>query len=79
MHFTNFDFLDVQHFRMKQFFRSPSLFSVMQSDIEETLKRIQGQKGVVGVIVSNSEGETSNMVDHVFIISDIASNDILDV
>ena len=51
----------------------------MQSDIEETLKRIQGQKGVVGVIVSNSEGETSNMVDHVFIISDIASNDIPDV
>ncbi|KAM3620678.1 uncharacterized protein V6R79_000457 [Siganus canaliculatus] len=31
-------------------------FVVPQAEVEETLKRIQGQKGVQGIIVVNSEG-----------------------
>lgn len=30
---------------------------MLQSEVEETLKRIQSHKGVQGVIVINSEGE----------------------
>ena len=31
------------------------------SEVEETLKRIQAHKGVVGVIVVNSEGEVDEI------------------
>ncbi|KAH1182158.1 hypothetical protein KIL84_009912 [Mauremys mutica] len=36
----------------------PNLFVVcfLQAEVEETLKRIQSQKGVQGIIVVNSEG-----------------------
>lgn len=33
--------------------------AVSQAEVEETLKRIQGQKGVQGIIIVNSEGETT--------------------
>lgn len=32
----------------------------MQSEVEESLKRIQGHKGVIGIIVVNSEGMKIN-------------------
>lgn len=31
--------------------------AVNQAEVEETLKRIQGQKGVQGIIIVNAEGE----------------------
>ena len=34
-----------------------SLTFGFQSEVEETLKRIQGHKGVIGVIVVNQEGK----------------------
>lgn len=30
--------------------------SILQAEVEETLKRIQGQKGVQGIIIANAEG-----------------------
>lgn len=33
-----------------------SLMYILQSEVEETLKRIQAHKGVTGIIVVNSEG-----------------------
>lgn len=41
-----------------------TVVSVPQAEVEETLKRIQGQKGVQGIIVANSEGETTMMSFH---------------
>jgi dynein light chain roadblock-type len=35
----------------------PDIFSSQASEVEETLKRIQSHKGVVGTIVVNSEGK----------------------
>lgn len=32
------------------------IFSFFQAEVEETLKRIQSQKGVQGIIVVNAEG-----------------------
>lgn len=32
---------------------------MFQSEVEETLKRIQSQKGVQGIIIVNSEGEAA--------------------
>ena len=34
---------------------------LFQSDVEETLKRIQSHKGVVGIIIVNSEGKSKTM------------------
>lgn len=31
--------------------------SILQAEVEETLKRIQTQKGVQGIIIVNSEGK----------------------
>ncbi|XP_032230563.1 dynein light chain roadblock-type 2 [Nematostella vectensis] len=36
--------------------RSQNSFTKKKSEVEETLKRIQGHKGVIGVIIVNSEG-----------------------
>lgn len=36
------------------------LLVFLQSEVEETLKRIQGQKGVQGIIIVNSEGEDTH-------------------
>lgn len=33
------------------------VFSTEQSEVEETLKRIQSHPGVVGVVIVNQEGE----------------------
>lgn len=34
-----------------------SLFHLFQSEVEETLKRIQSHRGVVGIMIVNNEGK----------------------
>lgn len=35
----------------------PSCLRVLQAEVEETLKRIEAHKGVIGTIVVNAEGK----------------------
>lgn len=41
---------------------SSVLVVVAQAEVEETLKRIQAQKGVQGLIIVNSDGEMTAMM-----------------
>lgn len=34
----------------------------LQSEVEESLKRIQGHKGVVGIVIVNQEGRETQLV-----------------
>lgn len=41
--------------------------SISKSEVEETLKRIQSHKGVIGLIVVNQEGESSSPIGTILV------------
>lgn len=50
-----------------------TVVSVSQAEVEETLKRIQSQKGVQGIIIVNSEGKTTKIHLHYIFFTFLSS------